>query len=355
MGIAILPPCVHKSFARFTVEGGAIRYGLLGVKNIGEKAIESIIETRKEKGPFGSLADFCERVDGRLVNRKVIESLIKCGGLDILALRRSQLMAVLERSMERGDLQRKEKQGGQLSFFDVFGRASEAKSEKLEIPQVEEWPDSQLLAFEKALLGFYLTGHPLAHYEKLLSLFATTTTAGLSKLTEGSPATLGGLIARMKVTTTKRGNERMVILGFEDFHGSVEVLVFPKVLPQIESALKLDAVVLISGRVSLRDDRPKLLAQGVTLLEDAVRSQTRSIQIRLGFGVERKVLEELKGTLLSHPGEIPVQLFLGNGGNGGLRVAVGNSLRVSPTEQLFKRLIGLVGSQGITVEKGLPH
>lgn len=351
MEIPILPPCINKSFARFTVDHGAIRYGLLGVKNVGEKAIESIIETRGERGIFTSLIDFCERVEGRLVNRKVIESLIKCGAMDGLKLKRSQLMASLERSMEEAQRHHKEKQGGQLSFFDVFGHAGPSQAAKLEVPEMEEWPDSQLLAFEKSLLGFYLTGHPLTRYRKILPLFVTTTTDKLSQLTDGSQVTLGGIITRMKVTTTKRGNERMAILWFEDFEGSIEVLIFPKVLPQAEAALKPDTAVLISGRVSLREDRPKLLASDVVFLEETIRHRPQTVQIRLNPAVERSVLEELKKTLLSHPGETPVQLSLSSGGNGGVRVAAGDALRVALTETLFDRLVELVGPQGITLQK----
>ncbi len=355
MGITITPPDVNRSFARFTVDGEAIRYGLLGIKNVGEKAIESIIQARREKGPFDSLVSFCERVDSRLVNRKVIESFIKCGALDGLGLRRSQLMAILDRAMEVGGLRQKDREGGQLSFFELFGRSSESRGQGvLEIPALEEWPELQRLAFEKGLLGFYLTGHPLTRYESILKLCTTCTTQGLSQLKEGAPVTLGGIIARMKMATTKRGNERMAILSLEDFHGSVEVLVFPKVLPGVEMALKLDEVVLITGRASLREDRPKILAQEVVPLEEGLKTaHAQSIQVSLSPSVDRPTLERLREALLAHPGEIPVELsFRNGGGNGGaLRVAVGSTLRVAPSVELFQTLIQLVGPEAIAVRK----
>ncbi len=351
MGIKILPPDVNKSFARFTVEGEAIRYGLLGIKNVGEKAIESIIEARRRDGTFGSLAAFCERVDSRLVNRKVMESLIKCGVFDGLGLARSQLLAILNRAMELGSMRQKEKQGGQLSFFDLFGRSGAGKGEQQEIPSLEEWPESQLLAFEKELLGFYLTGHPLSRYEPLLKLYDSTTTAGLAACPEGAQVTLGGVITRLKVTTTKKGNERMAILSLEDFQGSVEVLVFPKVFTKAEVHLKLDSVVLATGRVSNREDRPKLLAQEVIPLEQALSQRVGGLHIRLSHPVERKTLQAVRELLRSHPGEVPIELTLGNGANGGIRIEVGSNLRVSPSPDLLDALIKLVGDKAITIRK----
>ncbi len=353
MGIQILPPDVNKSFARFTVEGGAIRYGLLGIKNVGEKAIDSITQAREQEGSFRSLPDFCERVDSRAVNRKVMESLIKCGAMDSLALKRAQLFGLLDRAMEVGGQRQKEKQGGQLSFFEVFGQSAGPGSQDLQVPDLEEWPESQLLAFEKALLGFYLTGHPLARYKNLLELFESVTVEALAGQQDGTEVTVGGVISRIKVTTTKKGNERMAIFSLDDFTGSVEILVFPKVLPQVESQMKVDSVVLVTGRASLREDRPKLLAREVIALEDAAGSgRTRSIQIRLAEPVERPVLENLKEILQNNPGEVPVELSIGNGKNGGgVRVAVGQALRVSPSLKLLETLIGLVGPSGISLKK----
>ncbi len=351
MGIAILPPDVNKSYARFTVESGSIRYGLLGVKNVGEKAIESIVQAREQKGQFTTLLDFCERVDSRAVNRKVVESLIKCGALDSLGLRRSQLIGLLDRSMELAANRQKEKGAGQLSFFDVFGSSSGMRTESLEVPNLEEWPQEQLLAFEKQLLGFYLTGHPLAAYEQVLKLLTQTTTASLGTLPDGAEVTLGGVITRLKSTTTKRGNERMAILWFEDFVGNVEVLVFPKAFPSVEMNLKVDAVVLVRGKVSVREDRPKILADDVIPLEEAWGRRVGGIQIRLAQATERPVLEELKKTLRSNPGQVPVELAVGNGHNAGVRIVVGSTLHVTPSFDLLKTLVKLVGTEAISIKK----
>ena len=350
MGIAIRPPDVRHSFARFTVEEGAIRYGLLAIKNVGDKAIESIVEGRQATGPFASLVDFCQRVEGRLVNRKVLESLIKCGAMDGLGLKRSQLMAVLEQAMEMGARRQKEKGGGQLSFFDVFGESQRAQGTELKVPDLEEWPKEQRLAFEKSLLGFYLTGHPLDAYRPLLSLLAQATAGDLRQRRDGQEVTLAGVISRMRITTTKRGNERMAILVFEDFSGSIEVLVFPKAFPQAEPYLKPDAVVSVRGKVSLRDEQPRLLADEIQPLEEACHRGIGGIRIRLGHEVERNTLESLRQALRSHPGQIPVELAFGNGnGDPAVRVTVGGTLHVQPSLELFQTLVDLVGPEAIAV------
>ena len=351
MGISILPPDIQRSFARFTVDNGAIRYGLLGVKNIGEKAIEEIVRTREEKGPAASLAELCERVDTRAVNRKVLESLIKCGALDSLNLRRAQQMGLLDQAMGVASQRQKEKGGGQLSFFDVFGGSGGVKPPAAAAPDLQEWPQEQLLAFEKQLLGFYLTGHPLSAYETVLKLLAPTPAADLAKMKDGSSVTLGGVIARLKITTTKRGNERMAIVGFEDFSGNVEVLVFPKVFPLVEINLKLDAVVLIRGKLSAREDSPRLLADEIIPLQEAWGRQVGGLQIRLAQEPNRQVLEDLKQALGASPGQVPVELSVGGGPAGGVRVAVGATLRVSPSPDLLQTLVKLVGREAISIKK----
>lgn len=351
MEISVRPPDINRSYARFTVEEGAVRYGLLGVKNVGEKAIESIVAVREEAGAYLSLVDFCERVDSRTVNRKVIESLIKCGALDGLQLRRSQMMQMLDQALDSGAQRQKEKTAGQLSFFDVFGSSGELKKQSQDLPDVPEWPQEQLLAFEKALLGFYLTGHPLAAYERQIRLFTRVTTANLSEQRDGAEVTLGGVIAKLKVTTTKKGNERMAIVTFEDFFGSVEVLIFPKVFPLVEIQLKPDAVVLVRGKISLREDRPRLMADEVIPLEDALKVRVHGIRIQLAQEMERPALEQLKTTLLSSPGRVPVELSFGKSEGGAVRVMVGSTLHVEPSQGLLQSLIDLVGPDSISLRK----
>jgi DNA polymerase-3 subunit alpha len=334
------------------VEKGAIRYGLLGVKNIGEKAIESIVQAREEKGPVASLADLCERADTRAVNKKVLEYLIKCGALDSLKIKRSQQFALLDQAMDASARRQKEKGAGQLSFFDVFGGAGAKPVAAAGASELEEWPQEQLLAFEKQLLGFYLTGHPLDAYRTILQLLGPANAADLASFKDGASVTLGGVIAHLKVTTTKRGNERMAIVRFEDFTGDAEVLIFPKIFPLIESNLKPDAVVMVRVKVSAREARPRVLADEIIPLEEAWNRQVSGRRIRLEGTTERKVLEELKLALGKSPGRVPVELSVGSGGNGGgVRIAVGSTLQVNPSLGLIQTLVKLVGPEAISIRR----
>jgi DNA polymerase-3 subunit alpha len=352
MGIVVRPPDVQRSSARFTVEDGAIRFGLLAIKNVGSKAIESILEARQQGGPFTSLVDFCSRVDTRAVNRKVLESLIKCGAIDSLGLNRAQAMAILDRAMEVGARRQKEKSGGQLSLFALFG-GGEARSDEVKIPMVEDWPKDQRLAFERALLGFYLTGHPLDPYRSILPWLADEKTSGLRDRPEGSSVTLVGVVNHPKITTTKKGNERMAVFLLEDLEGSVEVLVFPKIFPKMEPILQPGAVILLTARVSLREESPRLIAEEASTVEEALKKRIRTVRIHLDPHAETSLLEALRQLLRDAPGSTPVELAIGNGEAEGWRVSVGPNFHVEPSVDFFQKLVGLVGPQSVSVAKTL--
>ena len=194
MGISVLPPDVNHSMAQFTVENkNAIRYGLLAVKNIGAGAIESMVHARSEGGPFTSIFDFCRRIDLRLNNRKVLESLIKSGAFDAFKCRRAQMMAVLERALEAGTRGQKEKEIGQFSFFSMGQEESGFGKNDETLPDIPEWPQAQILTNEKALLGFYLSGHPLDRYKTEIEKFADFTTANIKGARDGQEARMIGL------------------------------------------------------------------------------------------------------------------------------------------------------------------
>ncbi|MBI4974920.1 MAG: DNA polymerase III alpha subunit, partial [Candidatus Omnitrophica bacterium] len=222
MGIKILPPDINESYANFTVVSDSIRFGLVAVKNVGQGAIESIIETRQKEGRFKTIYDFTERVDPRLVNRKVIESLIKCGALDSLGLYRSQASALIDKALEVADSIHKDKLNGQLSFFDKFEDEENFKKTFQDIPNIPEWPEHQLLAYEKEMLGFYITKHPLARFEKILRTYSTCRTTDLGNLRDGDEVLIGGIISKVKFTTTRKTNEKMAIITLEDLDSVVE-------------------------------------------------------------------------------------------------------------------------------------
>ncbi|MBI3601565.1 MAG: DNA polymerase III subunit alpha [Candidatus Omnitrophica bacterium] len=348
MGIKILPPDINASLAQFSVANDhAIRYGLLAVKNIGTGAIESMAQQRQKNGQFESIFDFCRRVDLRLNNRKTLESLIKSGSMDSLGGRRAQLMAALDRALDVGTKTQKEEQAGQISFFSMqqeqsgFGRGDD------QLPDVVEWPQAQILANEKAMLGFYLSGHPLERYRAEIEEFADFTTASLKNAHDGQEVRMIGLIQTVKLTTTKKTNERMAIVGLEDVDGTMELVIFPSSYSTMAGYLKEGAVVVVKGRVNFRDGLPKMVAQEIAGIEE-VYGLIKTIHVdvsqagKVGF-------EKLKEKLRRFPGKVPVYLELDTKNYKSVQILVGEDLFVTPSEVLMEEIKALVGAEHFRV------
>jgi len=305
-GISILPPDVNESYAGFTVVGDSIRFGLAAVKNVGHGAIESIIRARKEHGPFKSLRDFCEKVDTRLLNRRAIESLIKAGAFDSLGFKRSQLLAALERTLEAAHQASRARQNGQLTFFDMTAEEGFV-DEDIELPDIEEFKKNRLLAMEKEVLGLYITGHPLAQYERELKQVADSDSLKVKEAEDGSRVCLGGMVANTKQIITKKGAS-MAFVTLEDLVGTVEVIVFPKVYERCRSFLEEDAVVIVEGRISHEEDEGE-----VKVLAEEVRPLASSKKVYVTVPKmedEEMALRRLKQILLAHRGSSPVYLHL---------------------------------------------
>jgi len=343
MGITINPPDVNKSIREFdVVDQNTIQFGLLAVKNVGASAIDSIIEGRKS-GPYQSIFDFCERVDVRLVNKRVLEGLIKCGAFDCFGVYRSQLMAVMEKAMERGAKSQKEKAAGQVSFFDMGSDNGGFESKTEELPNIKEWPQTQILSFEKAILGFYLSGHPLAHYGVEVKEFTNITTKDLKQASEGQDVKIVGLIEHVKLTNTRKTNERMAIIRVEDMGGEVEVVIFPSDYPKLAPYLNEGEVVFLKGALNFRDGEPKIIANDMKRINE-VYNAIKSINVDLS-SVGEAALQELKGKLLSFPGKVPVYLKLNTKSHKSVEILVGEDLYVAPNESLMNELKDLVGSE----------
>ncbi|MCX5686608.1 MAG: OB-fold nucleic acid binding domain-containing protein, partial [Candidatus Omnitrophica bacterium] len=344
MNIKILPPDVNESYANFTVVGDSIRFGLLAVKNVGHGAIDSIINMRDRSGKFKSIYDFTEKVDSRLVNRKVIESLIKCGAMDSLGLYRSQLSAMIDKALEVAGGMQKDKMAGQLSFFDKFEDQENFKKTFQETPNIPEWPENQLLAYEKELLGFYITNHPLARFEKILKTYSTCATTGLRNRSDGEEVLLGGIITKVKFTTTRRTNEKMAIVGLEDLEGTVETLVFPATFSKTANLVKQDAIVFVKGRLSLREEEPKIVANEIASLDSVRMKYTKTVIIDLlTAGLETVALEKLKKVLARYPGRIPVYMAFKKPDGERTLVSASRTLSVEPHEGLVRDIEKLFG------------
>jgi len=347
MGITVLPPDINESDMLFkVVDKKTIRFGLLAIKNIGAAAVESIITARRDKS-FKSLEDLCSRIDLRVVNRKVLESLIKCGAFDCFGLARAQMFAGLDRILESASRKQRERNKGQLSFFDQGLNGNGFKDTMDSIPQVKEWPEPQVLAFEKEMLGFYVSGHPLARYAAQLKRFASTSIAELSQHSDGEEIKIVGLIAKVKHTLTRAKQEKMAILKIEDLDGAVEVLVFPATYNKVASYIVPATVVLIKGRLNLREETPKIIANDLIPIDEIYRLIT-GMNINLS-GIRENLFESLKALLASSPGKIPIYLYLNTPAKSKVQVLVGENLYVQPTEQLIRDIENLLGEERLSL------
>jgi len=317
LGIEVLPPDVNSSNVGFTIEtkGGkkAIRFGLSAIKNVGQASVEAILQARSS-GEFGSLFDFCSRVDLKAINKKVLESLIKAGAMDKFG-KRAAMLSGLNQVLSQAHLEQRRKVEGQIG---LFGKG-ESKNDDLRInlPKIEELPRNQLLAFEKELLGFYLTEHPLTPY---LALLATKTTHKISELgleeDVGKKVVLGGIVAQVKRIFTRRKNAEMAFVKIEDDTGSIEGVVFPSVYNATKSVWAKDMAVLLKGRLDNRDERLSLLVEDAVSLKPAtgVSGPQKKLMILVPETASPEALEEIKNLLYQNKGKTEVVLVFPNRG-----------------------------------------
>lgn len=275
MGIGILPPDINLGESSFSVDGRNIRYGLSAIKSVGKPVIEGIVQEREARGPFKSIADFIERCSSKEVNKRTIESFIKSGALDSLGGTRKQLMHVYAGVMERVTMEKKTAVTGQMSLFDLMGE-EEKKEYQVQMPKVGEFDKEQILAFEKEVLGIYISGHPLEKYEALwrrnisnvTSDFALDEETGVSRVKDGSTSVVGGMITAKTIKYTKT-NKTMAFLTLEDLVGTVEVVVFPRDYEKNSQFLNEDRKVFVRGRVNAEDDKPsKLICEKIWPFEE---------------------------------------------------------------------------------------
>jgi DNA polymerase III subunit alpha len=282
MGIAVEPPDVNVSDAYFTPHGEAIRFGLAAVKNVGHNAIESIVVARKEIGAFKSIFQFCEKVDLRLLNKRVIESLVKSGAMDAMG-RRSQLMAVIDSAMEHAQKSQRDAAMGQHGLFGVFAEDKTTQTEK-PLPNIPDWDEHQRLSAEKEILGFFITGHPLEKYRDKLLDFSALTTEELGQLkssTGRDEVLVGGILKAVRVSKSKKGD--LYAQGrLEDMNGSVDILCFSESFKRLTEKLKLDVPVLVKGSVRVEEgSNAKLMISDITPLEQAEPKLARSLRIKV--------------------------------------------------------------------------
>lgn len=347
MGLNILAPDINAGEAEFKIaDDKNIRFGLLAVKNVGSGAIESIVKARQKDGEFKNLEDFASRVELRLVNRKVIESLIKASALDSLGTNRAGMMQGLDRVLNIAYRLHKEKASGQLSFFDI-GDTQDSFKGITRISQVKEWPEPQLLAFEKDMLGFYVSGHPLARYARNLARFRFCSIGDLKHKADGQEIKVVGLIVKIKHTTTRAKGEKMAILKLEDLEGIVELLVFPKAFRLVVKNIQPNSIVLVKGRLNTKEDTPKIIVNDLILFDDIYRLIT-GVNINIS-GIRENLFESLKERLSSSPGNAPVYLHLDTPARSRVQLVVGQEFFVEPNEELIDDIESLLGEDRISL------
>ena len=272
LGIQVLPPDVNTSYTRFVPDGQTIRFGLGAVKNVGWNAVDAIVAAREQGGPFTGLRDFCERVDLRPLNRRAIESLIMAGAFDRVAppggrpARRSQMLEALDRILDDAQKLQRHRQAGQISLFDL-GVSGPQGGGQGDLPDIPELPPQRLLAMEKEVLGFYVSGHPLRQYQAALAVHGCIPVAALPEQRDGARVAVGGMLAGLKQVTTRAG-ANMAFLTLEDQTGQVEVVVFPRVLQACARVLREEQPLLVRGRLQVQEEEVKVLADEVALLRD---------------------------------------------------------------------------------------
>jgi DNA polymerase-3 subunit alpha len=357
MGLRVQPPDVNVSQVRFSVAGDTIRFGLAAIKNVGEAAMESILRTRAEAGVFTTLEDFCARVDLRLVNRRVIESLIKAGAFDSLGLTRAHLLAQCDLALEAGQRQQRERAEGQASFFDLLPAPAPApRTGEPATTVVPEWDDDQRLAYEKEVLGFYVSGHPLARFEGVAESLGVTSTADLTTRGHGARVILFGHVVALKETATRSGN-RMAFLTLEDMAGTVEVTVFPEPYKAAAPFVRSREPVVVRGRVDDGDKGRVVLAEDIRLLEQSLSSAGRSrhggeatafrVRVRAGEDTAERVAA-LRRLCEEHPGGVPIYVHVLLPATEVVMRSRGAS--VEPTQDLVARVEELLGAGTTTVD-----
>ncbi|HUZ46665.1 MAG TPA: DNA polymerase III subunit alpha [Terriglobia bacterium] len=350
MGLDILPPDVNSSDRTFTPSGSQIRFGLTAIKNVGDTAIASVLEARNKLGRFDNLFQFCENVDLRLLNKRVIESLIKSGAMDSLGSRRAQQLAILDRAMEWGQKRQRAAETGQHGLFGGGGESGIAPP--TDMPDVPELSETDRLAGEKELLGFYVTGHPLEKHLARLREMTESNSSMIDEMQNDSPVTLGGILTNLRIRPSRKGALWAAAL-LEDLRGSVELLVFPKALQELQSALKPDAALLIKGRVRHDENsRAKVVVSEAKPLDAALNGKKPTLRIRIDpANVSSQMLGKLESLLRSHPGENPVLFELERPGDFRALVQPRDPQAANANEELLAHLRTLCGEQAVKVDR----
>jgi DNA polymerase-3 subunit alpha len=346
MGITVLPPDVNSSDLNFTPTGNDIRFGLAAIKNVGENTVRGILAARETLGRFSSLYGFVEAVDSRLMNKRVLESLVRAGALDGMDGHRAQMMAGIDRGMDRAQKLQRAKESGQHGLFGgAAATAVEMAPEML--PDAPEWPEHELLAAEYATLGFYISGHPLDKYAGRLEELKAVELATMEGRRNGEELVIAGIIAQARPMRSRRG-ERWAILTLQDRTGVIESLVFPEAFGRLEGILKAATPLLIKGRVAVEDVGTRVIVSDVRVLDQVIDRPPSGLKVRVQAGaMDTGALDHLKELFASRPGRCRVtfELVLDDGTEATLEA----SSAVRADKDLLERVREICGADSVAV------
>jgi DNA polymerase III subunit alpha len=351
LGLKILPPDVNQSMKNFTVVPEGIRFGLVAIKNVGENAVETILEVRDQEGPFSSFLDFCCRIDSQKVNKRVLEGLIKSGAFDTMGVTRAALYQVLDQALEHAAVIQKNKRRGQTSLFDMMPEeAAPSPSDEFgfSIPPVPEWSQNDLLKYERDLTGFYITSHPLNRHSLAIKHFSTCNTRTLQEMGDGKEAKICGVVSGIKIMTTKKG-DRMAYIQLEDLLGTVEVILFPETFKNSEALLGPESVLRVTGTVDLMDNGARLKATNVESLPQLEIETVSQVILNIQEGdVQTDTLVTLKGVFERHPGPTPVTLTFSLQPNLQTKMSQLPNVKIAPTPEFLEDVQQLLGTSTVT-------
>jgi DNA polymerase III subunit alpha len=347
MGITVMPPDVNSSDLDFTPVGDAIRFGLRAIKNVGENTVRGILEARAALGRFTSLFQFTDAVDSRLLNRRVLESLIKSGALDSLGNSRAQMFAAIDRAMERGQRRQRDRSSGQSGLFGAAAATAAAPAEE-PLPETEEWAEHELLASEFATLGFYISGHPLAKYAARLKDLGVVDLSLLEGRRNGEEITVAGIVVSTRPMRSRKG-DKWAIVSLQDMTAAAEVLAFPEAFARLEPTLKSTGPIILKARVNVEEVGTRLVVMEARVLEGAPGG-VRALRVRVDLaGMDEFTLDRLRELFLSKPGQCPVvfDLLSADGSAATLRA----QQRVRLDDDLLVAVRAMCGSDAVDLER----
>ncbi|HMP95960.1 MAG TPA: DNA polymerase III subunit alpha [Kiritimatiellia bacterium] len=350
LGMELLPPSVNESGVLFTPIKNAIRFGMSGIKNVGQAATEAIVKEREASGPFKGLLDFCSRIDSQMVNKKTLESLVRSGAFDFTGQPRCRLFAGIEGAVARAASAQRDKAVGQFSLFGdmLAGGAAEAADE---LPPAEAWPQSVELAAEKELLGFYISGHPLTAHQWTLETYSLAGTEQLREMTVKTRTRIGGLVTQFQKKFTKKNQEAMAVFQLEQLDGVVEVVVFPAAFTDYGVYLRDEAPVLVCGEAIQEEGALKMYASEIYPLAEAHKHFARKLSIHLSAArTDEASLREIKQAMRQYPGETPVRLVVEQPDGQKVFVDADHTFKVAAGQRLVREVEKVLGEGTVYLE-----